>query len=589
MVDDGSTDGSAAIAEAFADRDPRFRLVTRPTAASARRATPASTRPAASSWPSSTATTCCRRTPTSCCSARSTSTGSDFATGNVHRLTRLRHAPVAVPRASAFARDAAEDARHASTARCSPTGPPGTSSGGARSGTRTASRFPEGRVHEDIPVIAARALPGALGRRDLRAGLPTGGSARAASSRSPSARLEPQVAARPAAPRSRRSATSSPSTARASAKRWYDESVVADDLRYYLNVARRRRRRLPRAVPRPGQRVPRRATSRIYEPLPAIERLKWHLVRRRLMPELLEVLRFQREDLHEHAAGAGRAGAGTATTRSATDRAWIPRSVYRLDAASSRCGAAARRPARRGRRAADLRGWAYIDGHRRAAAGRAAASPCRRCRRGRLRRVRLRIAAVAAADASDAPARRRPPTAARRSATCVVRLRGDARPAASCAARGRWRDGHVGPLRDRARRARIKRRRVALPRRAARGRCGPVELPGAGGLRARSSRTAQAARSRSTCATAGRAVRAREPAGRRRASSSAATAPRRAPSSSVAAARRGGDDDRRASRSTASPKDARRRGALRRRAALRDRGPRTQRLGPRGRRRRAAR
>src|SRR5205085_2446307 len=30
MVDDGSTDGSAAIAEAFAARDPRFKLMTRP-------------------------------------------------------------------------------------------------------------------------------------------------------------------------------------------------------------------------------------------------------------------------------------------------------------------------------------------------------------------------------------------------------------------------------------------------------------------------------------------------------------------------------------------------------------------------------
>ena len=73
MVDDGSTDGSAAIAEAFAARDPRFRLVTpgqrRPRA---RRATPASTRRPASSWPSWTPTTSCRRTPTSCCSARST-------------------------------------------------------------------------------------------------------------------------------------------------------------------------------------------------------------------------------------------------------------------------------------------------------------------------------------------------------------------------------------------------------------------------------------------------------------------------------------------------------------------------------------
>ena len=39
------------------------------------------------------------------------------------------------------------------------------------------------------------------------------------------------------------------------------------------------------------------ASPRIYDPLPAIERLKWHLVRRRLVPELLEVLRFQKQDL----------------------------------------------------------------------------------------------------------------------------------------------------------------------------------------------------------------------------------------------------------------------------------------------------
>src|SRR5690349_8686628 len=32
LIDDGSTDGSAAIAQAYADRDPRFRLISQPNA-----------------------------------------------------------------------------------------------------------------------------------------------------------------------------------------------------------------------------------------------------------------------------------------------------------------------------------------------------------------------------------------------------------------------------------------------------------------------------------------------------------------------------------------------------------------------------
>ena len=37
-----------------------------------------------------------------------------------------------------------------------------------------------------------------------------------------------------------------------------------------------------------------RAADDVFDHLPAIDRLKWHLVRRRLMPELLEVLRFEK-------------------------------------------------------------------------------------------------------------------------------------------------------------------------------------------------------------------------------------------------------------------------------------------------------
>ena len=78
-------------------------------------------------------------------------------------------------------------------------------------------------------------------------------------------------------------------------KRWYDESVVADDLRYYLNsldVADEEYRAL--FLDRVNAFLD-QASDKIFKPLVAIERLKWHFVRRRMMPELLEVIRFQKE------------------------------------------------------------------------------------------------------------------------------------------------------------------------------------------------------------------------------------------------------------------------------------------------------
>ena len=72
---------------------------------------------------------------------------------------------------------------------------------------------------------------------------------------------------------------------------------MADDLRLHLNV-------LDRADDDYRQLFLERvnayldgASPRVYRRLAAIDRLKWHLVRRRLLPELLEVLRFQKEDL----------------------------------------------------------------------------------------------------------------------------------------------------------------------------------------------------------------------------------------------------------------------------------------------------
>ena len=80
-------------------------------------------------------------------------------------------------------------------------------------------------------------------------------------------------------------------------KRWYDESVVADDLRYYVNALEGADDDYMALFMERVNAFLDRASDRIYKPLPAIERLKWHLVRRRAVPELLEVLRFQKQDI----------------------------------------------------------------------------------------------------------------------------------------------------------------------------------------------------------------------------------------------------------------------------------------------------
>ncbi len=79
----------------------------------------------------------------------------------------------------------------------------------------------------------------------------------------------------------------------AASKRRYDRTVLAQDLRYFVNV-------LPHAddeyrrlfLELVNDFLDRADASALDQPL-AIDRLKWTLVRRRALPELLEVLRFE--------------------------------------------------------------------------------------------------------------------------------------------------------------------------------------------------------------------------------------------------------------------------------------------------------
>ena len=157
---------------------------------------------------------------------------------------RRPHLAVAVPGRDVRAH-AAEDPRAAASARCSPTARRGTSCCAATSGTPTTLRFPEGVLHEDIPVtLPAHVMAGSvdvLAEPVYHWRIRGDGAARSPSSGWRCARWSTA---------SRRSSTSAPtwpSTARRRLRRWYDQRLVA---------------RRPAAAPRPARRRRRPPTAR---------------------------------------------------------------------------------------------------------------------------------------------------------------------------------------------------------------------------------------------------------------------------------------------------------------------------------------
>jgi CDP-glycerol glycerophosphotransferase len=116
---------------------------------------------------------------------------------------------------------------------------------------------------------------------------------------------------------------------------WYDESVVEDDLRYHIDVLDEASDEYRAEFLDRASAFLDRAGPGVEDRLPAIQRLKWHLVRRRLMPELLEVVRF------EQAGGVRRKvriGGRTYGDYPFLDdpALGIPRRIYRLDTARRR-------------------------------------------------------------------------------------------------------------------------------------------------------------------------------------------------------------------------------------------------------------
>lgn len=325
MVDDGSSDGSVAIAQEFADRDERFRLVTQPNGGLGNARNNGAAAATGEFLAFLDSDDVLPKHALRMLIRSLDKTGSDFATGNVHRFNRGGTSPAPFV-ARAFGKT--RPATHITKFRGLLVDRIAPNKLFRRSfWDQHGFRFPEGVTHEDIPVILPAhflaksvdiiAEPTYLYRLRETGGLSI-----------TQRRLEPKVLLDRLAAVSHVSAFLGKH--RRKAKRWYDHSVVAEDLRYYLNV-------LPHADEAYRELFLDKVNAfldtidaKAFEPLTAIERLKWQLVRQRLMPELLEVLRFQREDLND-------------TVPVAIDGRWygdypflrgtelgIPRSVYEL-------------------------------------------------------------------------------------------------------------------------------------------------------------------------------------------------------------------------------------------------------------------
>jgi CDP-glycerol glycerophosphotransferase len=292
VVDDGSRDGTRSVAEEFAAGDARFRVVAqenRGLGAARNAGIEASSGPLLGFVDGDDVLPPRAYEHLSAALAR---TGSDFAAGNVLRLTEAGTEQARfLRRAFATTRLRTHVTRFDELIvdRIVPNKLWRREFWDAHS-----LRFPEGVVHEDIPVVVpahflARSVdvisePVYLYR--------TRGDASSITQR----RAEKQVMLdRVAAVRQVHDFL----VGRGDRDhvRLYDRSVVAEDLRYFVDVLDAADDEYRAAFVEAVDAFFEQVDPIVFSPLPAIERVKWDLVRRGAIAETLEVLRFQREEL----------------------------------------------------------------------------------------------------------------------------------------------------------------------------------------------------------------------------------------------------------------------------------------------------
>jgi CDP-glycerol glycerophosphotransferase len=328
IVDDGSTDASAAIAQRYAARDERIRIITRPNGGLGAARNTGIEEATGEYLAFLDSDDVLPPTAYELLLNSLEKTGSDFATGNVHRLTAAGTSQAPFLRA-VFARDRprthVKRFRELISDRIVPN----------KLWRRSfwdehGFRFPVGMLHEDIPVtipahFLARSVD-VISQPVYYYRVREGGDLSITQRRTERKTLLDRLTAVEMA----RDYLVEHAPRRA--HRWYEDRVIAEDLRYHLNVlevADDEYREI--FVERVNAFFDRIGRRNVLKPLPAMDRLKYHLVRRRLMPELLEVLRFQREDMRDAAPIRVR-GRWYGDYPFRTDRRLkIPSWIYRLD------------------------------------------------------------------------------------------------------------------------------------------------------------------------------------------------------------------------------------------------------------------
>ena len=295
MVDDGSTDESAEIAARLAARDGRFRLVHQPNAGLGAARNTGSDHATGEFIAFVDSDDVVPRGAYEVLLDALDRSGSDFATGNARRLTSLGTVP------AAFLGNVFKRTRLGTHITHYPALLVDRTAWNKlfrRSfWDRHAFRFPEGVLYEDIPVtLPAHYLAKAVDVVEQTIYLwrmREGGDLSITQRRTETRALRDRVSAVDHVSRFL-------AAQRLVASKWrYDRTVVGHDLRYFLDV-------LPVApaeyhalfLELVNDFLDRADPAALDQPL-AIDRLKWHLVRRRALPELLEVLRFQAEEREE--------------------------------------------------------------------------------------------------------------------------------------------------------------------------------------------------------------------------------------------------------------------------------------------------
>lgn len=396
LVDDGSTDRCVAIAEHFCRADRRFRLLRQDNAGlgAARNAGIAAASGEHLAFLDSDDVLPANAYELLLGALRES--GSDFATGNVQRLTSR-----GCTQAQFLARTFARTRLRTHVTRFAPL-----------LADRTVwnklwrrsfwdehdLRFPEGVVHEDIPVtipahFLARSVD-VVAAPVYRWRLREDGAHSITQRRLEHAVLRDRLGAVDQV-RAFLAEHAPPAL-----RRRYDERLVADDLRLHLDVLDEADDAYRSMFVERANAILDDARSDLCDDLPAIDRLKWHLVRRRLVGELLDVLRFQKRAQTSMPAVRRRGRwYGDFPHRLDAELA-IPRSVFRLGRTDQELALTAwidELGTRDGRIV--VGGSAQINGLRMERVQRLG---LRALRRGRWRAIRLRLCALRLATSSDA-------------------------------------------------------------------------------------------------------------------------------------------------------------------------------------------